>query len=68
VKPLEFDGAAGSLFHPFDEDNRRHMEYVQERGSYFDVPAQEIKRVFSEIYPHYFNLGPDAGKYRFAPA
>jgi transglutaminase-like putative cysteine protease len=68
VKPLEFDGAADSLFHPFDEDNRRHMEYVQERGSFFDVPVEDIKRVFSETYPHYFNLGPDAANYRFAPA
>jgi transglutaminase-like putative cysteine protease len=68
VKPLEFDGTEDSLFHPFDEDNRRHMEYVRERGSFFDVPAEDIKRVFSETYPHYFNLGPDAAKYRFAPA
>jgi transglutaminase-like putative cysteine protease len=68
VKPLEFDGAEDSLFHPFDQDNRRHMEYVHERGSFFDVPAEDIKRVFSETYPHYFNLGPDAANYRFAPA
>jgi transglutaminase-like putative cysteine protease len=68
VKPLEFDGRTDSLFHPFDEDNRRHMEYVHERGSHFDVPAEEIKRVFSETYPAYFNLGPDAAKHSFAPA
>jgi transglutaminase-like putative cysteine protease len=68
VKPLEFDGRTDSLFHPFDEDNRRHMEYVHERGSFFDVPAEEIKRVFSETYPAYFNLGPDAAKHSFAPA
>ena len=68
VKPLEFDGRTDSLFHPFDEDNRRHMEYVHERGSFADVPAEEIKRVFSETYPAYFNLGPDAAKHSFAPA
>jgi hypothetical protein len=68
VKPLEFDGRTDSLFHPFDEDNRRHMEYVHERGSFFDVPAEEIKRVFSETYPAYFNLGPYAAKHSFAPA
>src|SRR5204863_1818962 len=28
VKPLEFDGRADSVFHPFDADDRRHMEYV----------------------------------------
>jgi transglutaminase-like putative cysteine protease len=68
VKPLEFDGTADSLFHPFDEDNRRHMEYVRERGSFADVPADEIKRVFRETYPKYYNLGPDAANHSFAPA
>lgn len=68
VKPLEFDGRTDSLFHPFDEDNRRHMEYVRDRGTYGDVPADEIRRVFSETYPKYFNLGPDAAKLSFAPA
>lgn len=68
VKPLEFDGTTDSLFHPLDEDNRRHMEYLRERGTYGDVPADEIRRVFSETYPKYFNLGPDAAKMSFAPA
>jgi transglutaminase-like putative cysteine protease len=67
VKPLEFDGTEDSIFHPFDEDNRRHMEYVRERGSYADVPADEIRRVFAETYPRYFNLGPDARKEVFEP-
>jgi transglutaminase-like putative cysteine protease len=68
VKPLEFDGREDSIFHPFDEDNRRHMEYLRFRGTYADVPADEIRRVFSETYPAYFNLGPDARKERFTPA
>jgi transglutaminase-like putative cysteine protease len=68
VKPLEFDGTEDSIFHPFDQDNRRHMEYVRDRGAYADVPVEEIKRVFSETYPAYYNLGPDAQKESFAPA
>jgi hypothetical protein len=43
------------------------MEYVRERGSFADVPADEIKRVFSQTYPEYFNLGPDAARYSFYP-
>jgi transglutaminase-like putative cysteine protease len=58
VKPLDFDGSEDSIFHPFDEDNRRHMEYVHWRGEHADVPADDIKRVFSETYPALFNLGP----------
>jgi len=68
VKPLEFDGREDSIFHPFDEDNRRHMEYLHFRGTYADVPAEEIRRVFAETYPRYFNLGPDARKETFEPA
>lgn len=68
VKPLEFDGTVDSIFHPFDADNRRHMEYVRDRGAFADVPVAQIKRVFSETYPAYYNLGPDAAKQTFAPA
>ena len=42
VHPLEFDGSHDSLFHEFDQGGRRHMEYVRERGSYSDVPYEEI--------------------------
>ena len=66
VKPLEFDGRADSIFHPFDEDDRRHMEYVSWRGEFADVPVAEIKRVFGETYPELFNLGPAAAQRQFA--
>ncbi len=68
VKPLEFDGRSDSIFHPFDEDDRRHMEYVHDRGTFADVPVEEIKRVFGETYPSYYNLGPDAVRESFSPA
>jgi transglutaminase-like putative cysteine protease len=68
VKPLEFDGTEDSIFHAFDEDNRKHMEYVSDRGIYADVPVELIKHTFKETYPHYYHLGPDAAKESFAPA
>jgi transglutaminase-like putative cysteine protease len=49
--PLEFDGVADSILHPFDLSGRRHMEYVRDRGTYADVPRAEIVRVFDELYP-----------------
>jgi transglutaminase-like putative cysteine protease len=67
VKPLEFDGRDDSIFHPFDEDNRRHMEYLRSRGSYADVPVQEIQHAFREAYPKFYSLGADAAKETFAP-
>jgi transglutaminase-like putative cysteine protease len=66
VLPLEFDGRHDSIFHPFDADHRRHMEYVGQRGTFADVPVEEIKRAFSITYPSYYNLGPDAAREKFA--
>lgn len=65
VRPLEFDGREDSIFHPFDEDERRHMEYLRDRGSYADVPVAEIQRVFREVYPGLYALGKDAARETF---
>ena len=65
VKPLEFDGREDSIFHPFDEDARRHMEYLRDRGVYADVPVEEIQRAFREAYPKFYALGADAAKETF---
>lgn len=48
--PLEFDGRNDSLYHPFDADGNRHMEYVNYRGAYSDAPLEEIARTFEEKY------------------
>jgi transglutaminase-like putative cysteine protease len=66
VKPLEFDGRSDSIFHAFDEDERRHMEYLRSRGSYADVPTAEIQQAFRETYPKFYRLGRDAAKETFA--
>jgi len=65
VKPLEFDGGADSIFHPFDEDDRRHMEYLRDRGVYADVPVEEIQQAFRDAYPKFYGLGKDAAKETF---
>jgi len=67
VKPLEFDGRCDSIFHPFDEDERRHMEYLRDRGSYADVPVAEIQQAFRDAYPRFYRLGKDAAKETFTP-
>ena len=65
VKPLEFDGRNDSIFHPYDQDARRHMEYVRDRGSFADVPAAEIQQAFREFYPRLYGLGRDAARESF---
>jgi transglutaminase-like putative cysteine protease len=68
VKPLEFDGREDSIFHPFDQDNRRHMEYLRDRGTYADVPVDAIQQAFREAYPKFYRLGRDAAKETFTPS
>jgi len=50
VRPLEFDGSEDSLYHAFDVEGRRHMEYVRQRGTFVDLPFEEIDAAFAEIY------------------
>jgi transglutaminase-like putative cysteine protease len=49
--PLEFDAHSDSLYHSFDRDGKRHMEYVHDRGEFDDVPIEAIRRTFFELYP-----------------
>jgi transglutaminase-like putative cysteine protease len=51
VLPLEFDGRTDSIFHPFDRSGRRHLEYLRHRGTYEDVPRDEIVSAFLATYP-----------------
>jgi transglutaminase-like putative cysteine protease len=51
VLPLEFDGKADCLFHPYDRDGRQHMEYLRHRGVFTDVPYETIVEEFRRLYP-----------------
>lgn len=63
--PLEFDGENDSLYHPYDRAGQRHMEYVNERGLFDDLPLAAIRATFAEIYPFWMQA-PDAGSADFA--
>jgi transglutaminase-like putative cysteine protease len=65
VPVLPFDGRTDSLFQPFDQQGRRHMEYVADRGSFVDVPAEEIVAVFHREYPRLMAAGAAASATRF---
>jgi transglutaminase-like putative cysteine protease len=62
VQVLEFDGTTDALMHPFDVAGNRHMEYVRQRGSYDDLPLDEIFETFAEVYGDRFgrSAGDDA--------
>jgi transglutaminase-like putative cysteine protease len=48
--PLDFDGHSDSIYHPFDQAGNRHMEYVQQRGTFDDMPLDRITADFKEVY------------------
>lgn len=66
VHPLEFDGRQDSLFHEFDREGRRHMEYVCERGNYPDVPYEAIIADFKKTYPRWMTLVREGKRGNFA--
>jgi transglutaminase-like putative cysteine protease len=64
LKPLEFDGETDSLFQPFDQTGRQHMEYLKDRGTFADVPFETIKAVFLAKYPGLMSGTGLAGDFR----
>ena len=65
TKPLEFDGRTDALLHEFDRAGNRHMEYVHERGSYADLPYDEIQETFADVYGD--SVGDADGDRAFEP-
>ncbi|WP_295679559.1 transglutaminase family protein [uncultured Nevskia sp.] len=56
LQPLEFDGREDSIYHPFDLSGNRHMEYVNLRGDFDDVPITAIREDFARYYPQMMGL------------
>ena len=50
IKPIDFDGRNDSIYHPFDLEGNRHMEYLRYRGEFTDVPLDEMTETFRREY------------------
>jgi transglutaminase-like putative cysteine protease len=50
--PLDWDGRRDSLYHPYDREGRRHMEYLRYHGEFADVPLERMRETWSREYPH----------------
>ncbi len=66
VVALDFDGIHDSLFHPFDANGNRHMEYVTDRGTFADVPFDEMARAFVATYPRLLRHNAERRRADFA--
>ncbi|MBS0370486.1 MAG: transglutaminase family protein [Proteobacteria bacterium] len=51
IEPLDFDGRHDSMFHAYDQRQRRHMEYVLDRGQFSDVPFELILATWQACSP-----------------
>lgn len=54
IKPLDFDGRADSMYHPYDEQGRRHMEFLREHGEFDDVPYDMVVGGIRQAHPKLF--------------
>ena len=60
VAPLDFDGLENSILQEYNKDNAKFMEYIEDYGSFADVPLDFIKEKFKENYPSLYEQFKDA--------
>ncbi|MGX7827995.1 transglutaminase-like domain-containing protein [Actinokineospora sp. 24-640] len=54
ITPLEFDGTADSMYHPYDSKGRRHMEFLHEYGEFDDFPYELVVEGIRAAHPKLF--------------
>ncbi|WP_066947627.1 transglutaminase-like domain-containing protein [Streptomyces lushanensis] len=55
MTPLEFDGTADSLYHPFDDKELHSMEFLVDHGSFDDVPYEFVMANMRRKHPGFLN-------------
>lgn len=55
VEPLEFDGRNHSQFQQYTEGGESFMEYIEDYGTFADVPLDFIIELMTKYYPHLFD-------------
>ncbi|WP_433273815.1 transglutaminase domain-containing protein [Actinosynnema sp. CS-041913] len=57
IAPLEFDGTADSVHHPYDLAGRRNMEFLREHGEFEDLPYDLVIDGFRTAHPNLLTAG-----------
>ena len=50
VTPLEFNGREDSIFQAYNEEKKLFMEYLNDHGTYADIPVDQIVDAWKEVY------------------
>jgi len=51
VLPVTLDGTNDAMLHPVDPRGHPYIEYIRDRGSFADLPFDELYRTILEMYP-----------------
>lgn len=51
VPTLPFDGRTDALLQPFDAEGRTFMQYLDDYGTFFDVPGKFLRADMLRLYP-----------------
>lgn len=57
ISPLEFDGTADAVYHPFDEHGRQHMEFIGPVASFDEVEHATVVTLMRQRHPNMFDGG-----------
>ncbi|HWM01262.1 MAG TPA: transglutaminase-like domain-containing protein [Actinophytocola sp.] len=55
IAPLDFDGSTDSVYHPYDEQGRQHMEFVHWHGEFDDFPYELVVDGIRDAHPLLFD-------------
>ncbi len=50
VVPLEFNGREDSIFQPYSLEKKKFMEYLEDHGTYSDIPLDDILSAWKMTY------------------
>ena len=56
VDVLNFNGTEDSVFQEFNNEDQKFMTYLEDYGSFEDVPIDFIKKTFQENYPKLYEI------------
>lgn len=65
VGVLDFDGRNDSIFQEFDKADGKFMEYLEDYGTFSDVPLDFIIDNLKEHYPRFYNTDEEWTKEKF---
>ena len=54
IAPLDFDGRIDSVYHPYDQQGRKHMEFVHWHGEFDDFPYDLVVNGIRDAHPRLF--------------